>query len=368
MKPLLKFLIVAVLIGAPGAYYYFSQMRPAVAPGAGGSPGGPPPGGPPPGGPPGGFAVPVEAAPVKVGNLQRQIAAVGSLRSNESVILRPEVPGRIAQIMFVESQKVTRGMPLIALDSSIPRAELVEAKANLVLSQANHQRAQELVEKGAGAVRARDEALAKLRADEARVQSSQARLEKMTIMAPFEGVIGLRRVSIGDYLNAGQDMVNIEMIDPLKVDFRVPEIYLSALAPGQALRVAVDAYPGRSFEGAVYAIDPLVDQNGRSVVLRARLPNPDGTLRPGLFARVALVLTEKTDALLVPEQAIVAFGTDQFVFRIVEGKAVMTKVKLGIRRAAEVEIVEGLKPGDMVVTAGQIKLRDGVPVRAAQGS
>jgi len=114
-------------------------------------------------------------------------------------------------------------------------------------------------------------------------------------------VIGLRKVSVGDYLNAGQDIVNLEMIDPLKVDFRVPEIYLGALTPNQGLRVAVDAFPGRNFDGNVYAIDPLVDQSGPSIVIRARLPNSDSVLRPGLFARVTLILDERADALLVPE-------------------------------------------------------------------
>ncbi|MBM3601779.1 MAG: efflux RND transporter periplasmic adaptor subunit [Alphaproteobacteria bacterium] len=359
MKPFVKFLIVAALIAAPTAYYYVVQLRPDLI---GGSTA-PAPGGAGGGQAQGGFAVPVEAVKVKVSNLQRQIAAVGSLRSNESVIVRPEVAGRIAQILFNESQKVARGMALVTLDSTVLRAELAEARASLVLSQANHQRARELVEKGAGSARTRDEALAKLRADEARVQSAQARLDKMTITAPFEGVIGLRKVSVGDYVNAGQDMVNLEMIDPLKVDFRVPEIYLAAVAPGQPLRVGVDAFPGRAFDGAVYAIDPLIDQGGRSIVIRARLPNPDNVLRPGLFARVSLILNEKSDALLVPEQAIIAFGTDQFVFRVVDGKAAMTKVSLGIRRDAEVEILEGLKPGEVVVTAGHMKLRDGVPVQ-----
>lgn len=357
MNRFLKIAAIVALIGMPTAYYGYTHLVPAPAKPAVSAPGGPP----------GGFAMAVEAVAVKTKSLQRQIAAVGSLRSNESVIVRPEIPGRIAQFMFTESQKVARGMPLVALDASVFRAELAESRASLALSQANFARAEELMQKGAGSARGRDEAIAKLRADEARVQLAQARLDKTTIAAPFEGVIGLRKVSVGDYLNAGQDIVNLEMIDPLKVDFRVPEIYLSALAPGQALRITVDAYPGRSFDGAVYAIDPLVDQNGRSILLRARLPNADGALRPGLFARVMLVLTEKTDALVVPEQAIIAFGTDQFVFRVVEGKAAMTKVKLGIRRDAEVEIVEGLKPGDTVITAGQIKLRDGVPVRA-QGS
>ena len=168
-----------------------------------------------------------------------------------------------------------------------------------------------------------------MRVDQAVLELARARLDKSVITAPFDGVVGLRKVSIGDFVDVGQDMVNLEQIDPLKADFRVAEIYLGAVRPGQPIELVVDAFPGETFAGEVYAIDPLIDESGRSIVLRARLPNAESRLRPGLFARVTLVLNERDDALQIPEQALVPQGQDQFVFRVIDGKAALTKVEVG---------------------------------------
>jgi membrane fusion protein (multidrug efflux system) len=316
-------------------------------------------------GPPGGaaMAVPVETAPVEVGPIQRRLGAVGSLRSNESVIVRPEVAGRIAEIRFEEGEQVEQGEVLAVLDDSVYRAEVEQVQASLVLSQANHDRAIDLVRRGVGTTKARDEAIAQLHADQAALHLARARLDKTVIRAPFDGVVGLRKISVGEFVGVGQDMVNLEQIDPLKADFRVAEVYLGAVGTGQKIELSADAFPGETFTGAVYAIDPLIDESGRSIVLRARLPNPDARLRPGLFVRITLVLNEREGAIQVPEQALVPRGQDQFVFRVEDGKAVFTKVTAGIRREGMVEILEGLDPDDEVVTAGQLKLRDGAPVQ-----
>lgn len=351
------FFVIVAAAGAAGAYWYF-VMKPApqmaMGPGQGG-------------GPPA-FAMPVEAAPVRVGTSQRQVLAIGSLRSNESVTLRPELAGRITQINFQEGQKVRAGQVLIQLDANMERAELTQAQASLVLSKANFERAEELMRRGAGTQRALDEARAKLRTDEAALKLMAAKLEKFTLSAPFDSVAGLRRVSIGDYVNAGAEIVNLEQIDPLKVDFRVPEIFLSGVRTGQKIAVSVDALPGRDFTGEVYAIDPLVDTGGRSIVIRARVANMDDILRPGLFARVVLTIDERQNALFVPEQSIVPVGDQSFVFKVVDGaqagskQVAYTRVKIGERRRGEVEITEGLAAGDTVVTAGLLKIRDGMPV------
>jgi membrane fusion protein (multidrug efflux system) len=314
------------------------------------------------------MAVPVETAQVVVGPIQRRLGAVGSLRSNESVILRPEIAGRIVEIPFEEGEPVRRGDVLVVLDDTIYRAEVEQVRAALELSQANHDRAVDLLARNAGTTRARDEALAALRANQAALELAKARLEKTVITAPFDGVIGLRNVSVGDFVAIGQDLANLEQIDPLKADFRVAEVYLAAVRRGQKIELTVDAFPRESFPGEVYAIDPLIDESGRSILLRARLPNPEAVLRPGLFARVTLVLNERDDAVQVPEQALVPQGEDQFVFRVVEGKAVRTRVTAGIRRDGMVEITEGLGPDDEVVTAGQLKIRDGAPVQPVPGA
>ncbi|WP_372399461.1 efflux RND transporter periplasmic adaptor subunit [Azospirillum sp. HJ39] len=365
-------LVLAALAG--GAYWYFVKQGGTVAgltamvngavSGAAPAPGGASPGAKPPGGMP---PTPVEAAQVRIGTVERTVTAVGSLLSNESVVIRPEIVGRIAEIAFKEGQRVAKGTVLVRLDDSIARATLAQAQASIAFSRAELSRADQLVRQNTGPLRNREQASAKLLADEATVQLAKAQLDKLVIAAPFDGVLGLRKVSVGDFVQAGKDIVNLEDIDTLKLDFRVPEMFLPAVRIGQTVKVAVDAFGGRSFDGAVYAIDPLLDVNGRALVIRARVANPDGALRPGLFARVSLTLTTVPNAVLVPEQAIVAFGKDQYVFKVVDGKVAQTRVVLGERRNAEVEIAQGLAPGDMVVTAGQLKIRDGVPVAVVPG-
>jgi membrane fusion protein (multidrug efflux system) len=353
MRSVVAVVVVLLLAAAAGGAYWRLVAVPQQQAAAGAR-----------GGPPPGFAVPVEVAPARVGPASRSVQAVGSLRSNESVIVRPEIPGRIAQFGFAEGQKVKQGQMLVQLDRSVLRAELAQAQASLALAKANYERADDLKQRGAGTQKAFDEALARLRADEALVALVTARLDKATIAAPFDGVMGLRRASVGDFVNMGAEIVNLEAIDPIKVDFRVPEQFVAAVKPGQRIQLGVDAFPERGFEGEVMAVDPLVDQAGRAVVIRAKAPNPDLSLRPGLFARVSLALAERPDAVFVPEQALIPVGEAHFVFRVVDGKAVYTRVKLGQRRKGEVEIADGVGPGDQVVTAGAMKIRDGMPVMA----
>lgn len=305
----------------------------------------------------------VEAVPVTVRALERTIQAVGSLRSQESVIIRPEIPGIVKAIQFNEGQEVKKDQMLITIHEGVPAAELHEAKAELRLSIANEKRARELAAKGSGTERSLDEAQANKSVNQARVALAQAKVDKYHLRAPFDGVLGLRKVSIGDYVVPGQDVVNLEAIDTLKVDFRIPETYFSVLKVGQRVDISVDAFKGRAFSGTVYAIDPQIDPEGRSIAVRARIPNPDRALTPGLFARVNLIVQETGGAILIPEQATMPRGNEQFVFRIVDGKVSTTKVVPGIRREGMVEIVEGLKAGDIVVTAGHLKLREGTPIR-----
>ena len=365
MRPSRIAAVLILLAVAAGGFWYFRihhQGPGGAGDGAGQRAAAPKPAAEKGGGPPGGFAMPVEAAQARLGRMDRSILAVGTLRSNQSVVVRPEIAGRIVKIHFREGQRIAEGAPMVGLDNTIARAEVAQARAALTLSRANFDRAKELLGRGAGTQRTRDETLAKLRSDEANLALAEARLEKTVIAAPFEGIVGLRQVDVGDFVNVGQQMVNIEDIDPMKVDFRVPEVFLAAVSPGQRVEVGADAWPDRSFAGTLYALDPLIDAQGRSIVIRAQLSNDDGRLRPGLFVRVRLILKGRDDAVLVPEQALVPIGQDQFVFRVIDGKAKSVKVETGERRDGLVEIVTGLAAGETVVTAGQIKLRDGVPV------
>jgi len=367
-KAVLGTIVVVLIAVAVGAGYWFGTQRAgpagAVATSAGagaasanskGDSGAP---------------IVVEAEKVALLSWPQTITAVGSLRSDESVTLRPEVAGRISSIGFQEGQRVTKGTMLVQLDAAVPQAEVQQARANLTLAKTKYDRAVDLAKSNFISGQAKDEADNNLRISEASLQLAEAKLAKMEIRAPFAGIIGLRIVSLGDYVKEGADLVNLESIDPLKVDFRVPEMFMRQVQVGQTLEVALDALPGKTFEGRVLAVNPLIDAAGRAVVVRAVVRNSDTSLRPGMFARVRLITRDSKESLVLPEQALVPQGDQQFVFKIVNDRAVRTKVDVGQRRDAKVEVVAGLNKDDIVVTAGQIKLRDNVPVKvaAAKGS
>ena len=347
-----------LIVAAAGGYWFGTRGAPAPVVGGGASPGNAAKGGTP-------AAVAVEGVKVAVMAMPQTITTVGSLRSDESITVRPEVAGRISAILFQEGQRVTKGATLVRLDASINQAEVQQSRANLKLAQSKYDRAVDLAKSNFISGQAKDEAENNLRVAEAAVQLAEARLAKTEIKAPFSGIIGLRVLSVGDYVKEGADVVNLESIDPLKVDFRVPEIYLKQIQVGQTLRVQLDALPGSTFEGKVFAVNPLVDAAGRSIVIRALVRNPDTSLRPGMFARVRLITRDEKDALAIPEQAIVPQGDEQFVFKILDGKAQRVKIEVGQRRDGKVEVLNGLAADDIVVTAGHMKLRDGTPVTIA---
>ncbi len=351
-------LALAGLLGI-GYYAYTANRAPAASPAAAGNDAG----SKAPGGAPGGFAIAVEVAKIAASDFSDEASAVGNLKSNESVVMRPETPGRIAAVNFKDGAIVGKGAVLVALDAAVQEAELQQARANLTLAQSNHKRNQELLEKKFVTAQALDNSAATLKVQEAAVQLAEAKVGRMRIKAPFNGMVGLRNVSVGDYVKEGQDLINIEDIGTLRVDFKLPETYLGRVVKGQVVEVSTDALPGEQFKAVLDAVDPMVDQNGRAISSRARLDNASGKLRPGMFVRVRLLFGERKNVLMAPEQAIVP-GAQPTVFKVVDGKAVVTKVKLGVRRAAQVEVIDGLAAGDIVVTAGQLKLRDGAPVRA----
>ena len=356
--------VALVLVGIGG--YWLGQQRGSGGPGKPASPTAAAPG-PASGGPGGGApqAVTVEAAKVARAALPQVITAVGSLRSDESVTLRPEVAGRIAAIGFAEGQRVQKGAMLVRLDPTVNEAEVRQARANMTLAKSKYDRAVDLAKSNFISGQARDEAESNMKVADAALALAHAKLAKTEIKAPFSGIIGLRQVSLGDYVKEGADLVNLEAVDPLKVDFRVPEVYLKQVRAGQALEISLDAVPGRTYSGRVFAINPLFDAAGRAIVIRAQVSNPDTSLRPGMFARVRLITEERQDAIVVPEQALVPFGSEQYVFKVVDGKAQRVRVEIGQRGDGRVEIRQGLAPDDVVIVAGQLKVRDGVAVALA---
>ena len=313
-------------------------------------------------------AVQVEAARVIAAPLSEQVTAVGTVLSDESVTVSSEIPGRLREIHFREGEAVEKGDPLFTLDESVYKAQLADAEAKLKLAEQTYKRTSQLFSNKYATAQSADEAVSNLAVAKAAVELARVQLEKTRIVAPFSGIVGLRHVSAGEYITSGLALVNLEAIDPVKADFRVPEKFLPAIQVGQSIQIKVDAFPGEIFDGAIYAIDPRIDVAGRSLLVRARVPNTDKRLRPGLFARVTVLLRLKEDALTIPEQAIVPQGDSQYVFKIDDGKVRLTKVILGLRRSGHVEILDGLTTGDEVVTAGQLKLRDGMPVSVVDGA
>jgi membrane fusion protein (multidrug efflux system) len=347
----------------------------------------------------------VEVAKVEPASLRDDVQAVGSLRARQSVMLRPELVGRITALNFKDGGPVRRGQILVQFDDQLQQAELQQMQAQLAIAQANFRRTQELVAQNFMAQQTLDTSAANLKVAQAQLALAQARLNRMAVRAPFDGTAGIRLVSVGDYVKDGADLVALEDTRQMLVDFRLPERAGTKVKPGQSVELVLDALPGRSFKAVVEAVDPVLDANGRSVGVRAMLggagktaekspgkmgekaglkavtsagkPSGDApVLRSGMFARVTTVFSVNDAALVVPEEAIVPQGNRQLVYKLVLPEAGVSlppevifvsqrqEVKLGLRRQGKVEIVEGLSAGDTVVVAGQQRLqKDGSPVR-----
>jgi membrane fusion protein, multidrug efflux system len=306
--------------------------------------------------------VPVEVGTVELAAVAEEVDALGTLAADESVVIAPEIAGRVVALGFREGERVEKDQKLVMLDTAILDAELKQAQADLSLARDSYERNRSLVQRGAGTQVAFEQATAQLALQEARVQLVQAKLALATIKAPFTGVVGLRSVGVGDFVSIGKPLITLTNIDPIKVDFRVPEIYLTQLRVGQPIQLKIDAVPDRPFTGQIFAIDPVVDVNGRAVRLRASVPNADLVLKPGLFARVTIMVDKRENALIVPETAVVPDGLGKTVFVVENGRAKRVPVELGKRLTGKVEILKGLKAGMQIVTAGQMRLREGSPV------
>ncbi|HEV7258121.1 MAG TPA: efflux RND transporter periplasmic adaptor subunit [Bosea sp. (in: a-proteobacteria)] len=354
MKRLVYLLLIVGLAG--GGYYGYRHVKQTSAPAQAAAPA------------PRAAGVPVEVVKIERATVNEEVEALGTLAADESVVIAPEIAGRVTALGFKEGERVEKGQLLVKLDTAILDAELKQLQADLGLARDTFERNRSLNQRGVGTQVAYDEATAKLAAAEARVQLSQAKLAQSAIMAPFSGVVGLRSVSVGDYVAVGKQLITLTNIDPIKVDFRVPEIFLAQVKLGQPINLKVDAVPGGIFQGRIFAIDPVVDINGRAIKLRATVPNGDLALKPGLFARITIVVDRRENAMLVPESAVVPDGIGKIVYIVDNGKAKRVAVELGKRLPGKVEIVKGLTPQMMVVSSGQMRLRDGsnVSIKNAQ--
>jgi membrane fusion protein (multidrug efflux system) len=306
--------------------------------------------------------LPVKAEAVQILKVQDDVSAVGSLLAEESVIIRPEIDGRIIGLHFQEGQAIAAGAKLVTIDSTEYEAQTAAQRADLKTEEQRLVRTKELFEQKFISKDALDVQVGNVARLKAHVDEAESRTAKTVIRAPFAGILGLRQISPGAYVKAGTDIVRLENVSSIKVDFRIPENYLSKIRPNQEIAVKLDAYPGEAFTGRVYAVEPVVDERTRTIAMRARIPNKGFKLKPGMFVRVAITLDTRPNAVIVPEEAIWPQGKSSFVYRVVDGKAALTKVDIGNRSPGSVEILKGLAANDIVITDGQIKLKDGAPV------
>lgn len=299
----------------------------------------------------------VSTAPVTLQSWQTTVTAIGTLNANQGVVIKPEINGRVTAIYFHSGDFVKAGTPLLQIFPDIIRAQLAAAQAKEVLSKANYGRAQLLFKKKVFAEADLDSALSAYQSDVANVAQYTAMLNQSLIRAPFSGHLGLRQVDVGDYLSSGETtIVNLEAYDPIRVDFSVPEAYLSQLATEQKVVLSSQAYPNKVFTGKVYAFDSAIDPNTRTLAVRASIPNPNGELLPGGFVDVNLQIGTAKKLITIPETALGFDDNGVYVYKIVNGMAIKTRIKAGIHQNNQVEVLSGLSPGDVVVSAGQFKI------------
>lgn len=309
------------------------------------------------------MVVSVVAVPAQQQLVEETIEAVGTLAANESVDVRSETDGTVEAIHFDEGQQVDEGQVLVELDQTKLRAALAEAQANLQIAESTWQRYSTLLQTRAVAQQEADQAQATWIATQALVDRLTAELEDATITAPFAGVTGARLLSVGQFIPRGTSITTLIDSDPMKLEFRIPERLLGQIRPQQVVKLEAAAYPETPFTGEVYFVDPQIDPATRTVLLKAVVPNPQGQLRQGMFAHVELIVQVKEDAVVIPETALLHQGDLTFVYAIdSEQKAQMRPVKVGVRLADVVEVLEGVEAGEQVVAEGHQKLFPGVKV------
>lgn len=320
-----------------------------------GGPGGPPGAGGPP-------AMLVEVAVARSDTVVDAIAATGEIEAVQSIMLRPEVDGRIVSILFQEGQEVSQGTALFKVDDAELKSQVAQAEADRDLSQQALVRTRQLIADKASSQADLERAEATARSDQAKLDLLETRLARTTVRAPFGGVTGQRKVSLGDYVTSSNELVSLQTVNPERAAFQVPERYAERLHRGQKVTFRVAALPGQEFVGVVDFVDPVVQLPGRTITVKALVPNPKRSLQAGMYVDLRLAAEVRPNAIVVPEEAIVPIQGANFVYVIQDAKASRRQVGLGIRSPGIAEIRSGLDAGDTVVVGGQERLQDGVPV------
>jgi len=319
--------------------------------GAGAGPGG--------GGPP---AMPVEVVNAAADTVVDAILATGQIEAIYSVELRPAIEGRIAAILVREGSTVSKGQALFQVDDAELKAEVARAEAELDLARQSLARTRELLSQKASSQSELERAEATARSTEAEYQLLKVRLDRTTVRAPFSGVAGRRLVSLGDYVTTSTGLIALQTVSPQRAVFQVPERYADELKVGQQVTFRVAALPGRAFSGRVDFVDPVVQLPGRTITVKARVPNPHRELQSGMFIEARLATDVRPSAVVIAEDAVLPIQGTNYVWVVVDGKATRRQVELGVRTPGFVEARTGVEAGEQVVVGGQERLAEGAPV------
>jgi membrane fusion protein (multidrug efflux system) len=300
-------------------------------------------------------------------SLTRRIKTVGTLKATDSAVMKSEVSGVMSQIILTDGAPVKKGDVLMQIDDTMQMAQYNARISEYKAAKAEYERHKELFKLKIVPEQNLEQALTKMEVARSQMTIEEVRVSQFKIKAPFDGIVGLRDVSVGTYVQPAQELITVVNLNPIKVDFKVSEAHFKNLALAQHAIVNVDGFEDVDFVASIDAIDPKIDPTGHSIHIRASIENIDAQLRPGMFANVELTLGEQSDALMIPEAAIDRSGTDEFVYvlRDIRGEkvAIRTVITTGLRENGMVEVLDGLTPGNEIVTAGHIKIRDGYQVR-----
>jgi membrane fusion protein (multidrug efflux system) len=337
------FILLIVIVAIALAYFFFFKKKPGME----------------------GDGMPpssVKAIAAQLQPWQQKIEATGTLNADQGTLLKSEIAGRVTKIDFQSGETVKAGAPLLEINPGIARAQLDAAKAKAELSSGDYERALKLHARKFLSTEDLDTALSTKKADEAAVKQYQTTLDQYIIRAPIDGKLGLRLFNLGDYIQEGQSLVNLQSTDPLRVDFSIPENKLHAVHPGDKITIHADSFPDEQFTGSITAIDSAVDVSTRTVLVRGNISNPAGKLIPGNFVQVMLYAGKPQSLVSIPQLAITYELGNDFVYVIEKGHAVKKDIIVGDQGNGMAAITSGLKAGESIVTEGQLKLRDGAPV------
>ena len=304
----------------------------------------------------------VEVAVARADTVRDEVAATGDIEAIQSIDLRPEVEGRVVEILLREGQEVAAGTPLFQIDSVELGAQVAQLAAQRDLATQDLARTKDLLAQNAASAQDLERAEANARSSDAQLRLISTRLARTTVRAPFAGIVGQRFVSQGDYVNNTTKLCTLQTVSPMRATFNVPEKYARSLKRGQEVAFNVAAIPNREFVGEVDFVDPVVSSSGRTILVKAHVPNPQRLLQPGMFIEARLVTAVRPKAIVVPEDAVVPVQGATFVWTVQEGKAVQRQVGIGVRTPGYVEITSGVDAGEQVVVGGLESLYPGAAV------